>query len=100
MLTVGLIVTVAQPVWSVRTSTPPRAQAYGSAVTLTRASCTTAPLVLATWKRPTTAARLVRRAGVNLTLSMINRCGRTTVDAMTESSPLGVLTTGGVTGVV
>src|SRR6266516_6184873 len=78
---VGTIVMVAQPVWSVRTSTPVRAHAYGRPVTLTSASRTTLPRVSETWKRPTSVLRLVIRFGVNFTPSMISRAGKLTLDA-------------------
>src|SRR3954462_6993070 len=91
MFTVGVIVTVAQPDWSVRTSPRAWAHAYGSAVTLTSASRTTKPRVSATWNRPMNGARLLRRVGVNLTLSMISRSGSPTLDAGTDVWPLDSL---------
>lgn len=90
-LRVGEIVTVAHPVWSVRTSALPRAHAYGRPVNLTSTSRTTLPRVSDTWKRPTNALRVVSRLGVNFTPSMISRSGRVTLDAGIDVAPLGSL---------
>src|SRR3954447_26259360 len=90
MFLVGTTVIVAQPFMSVRTSGVLRAHEYGRPITCTSASRTTNPRVSTTCTRSTNALRPCTAAGV--TLLMIMRSGRLTLDAGIDVAPCVVLT--------